>query len=491
MAISFNQIPINLRVPGQYLEISNEKAFQGLPGYPAKVLVIGQMLSSGIGTALEPVLITSVDQGNQLAGRGSQLAHMLEAFKKGNSFIEVHAIAQEDDGAGVKAAGAITFGGPATAAGTLNIYLGGRRIRVAVAAADTDEEIATAVAAAITADSDVAVTAAVDGVDGEKVVITARNAGECGNDIDIRVGYYDDERLPSGVTATVTAMTGGSGNPDVTDVLTAIGDEWYTGFVMAYTDTANILAMEDSLETRYGPLKMIDAHMYLSMADTHAGLITAGASRNCPHATIIGSKGSPTPPYEWAATLGAVCAYSLQIDPARPVQTLELPGILAPKITDRFTLDERNLLLYSGISTFKVDADGTVRIERVVTTYQTNPAGADDPSYLDIETMHTLAYLRYDVRTFIALRFPRYKLADNGTDFGRGNAVVTPEVIADALIARFRLWEEIGLVEGFEQFKRDLIVERNISDPNRVDAIIPPDVINQFRVFAAKVEFRL
>jgi len=68
---------------------------------------------------------------------------------------------------------------------------------------------------------------------------------------------------------------------------------------------------------------------------------------------------------------------------------------------------------------------------------------------------------------------------------------VTPMVIRSELIALFREWEEAGLAEGFEQFKTDLIVERNGSDPNRVDAIIPPDVINQFRVFAGQVQFRL
>jgi phage tail sheath gpL-like len=173
------------------------------------------------------------------------------------------------------------------------------------------------------------------------------------------------------------------------------------------------------------------------------------------------------------------------------VQRLELPGILAPKVTDRFSLSERNILLFHGISTFTVDVDGTVRIERVITGYRVNTAGAADPSYLDIETLKTLSYLRYDVRILINQRFPRYKLADDGTNFGPGQAIVTPKIIRNALIARFKLWEENGLVEGAEQFKTDLLVERDTADRNRINAIIPPDIINQFRVFAGKVEFLL
>ncbi|MCC6581966.1 MAG: phage tail sheath subtilisin-like domain-containing protein, partial [Phycisphaeraceae bacterium] len=302
--------------------------------------------------------------------------------------------------------------------------------------------------------------------------------------------YYDDQALPAGVTAAVTAMSGGTANPDVTAVFTAIGDTWYTDFIMPYADTTNIAAMETELLDRFGPLSQIDGYCYIGHSDTHANLVTKGSARNSPHVLLLGNKKSPTPPYEWGAAMGAVAAYHLQIDPARPVQTLGVPGLLPPATADLFTLSERNILLHNGISTFRVEG-GVVLIERMITTYQKNGFGAADLSYLDIETMKTLTYLRYDTRTFIALRFPRYKLADDGTAFARGQNVVTPKVIRDALIGRFKQWEEAGLVENIDQFKDDLIVERDQSDVNRVNALIPPDIINQLRVFAGKVEFRL
>lgn len=138
-----------------------------------------------------------------------------------------------------------------------------------------------------------------------------------------------------------------------------------------------------------------------------------------------------------------------------------------------------------------VDAGGLVLIERLITTYQTNAYGVDDASYLDIETMRTLAYLRLTVRARIATKFPRHKLAADGTQFGPGQAIVTPNIIRAELVALFMDWMDAGLAEGLEQFKRDLLVQRSATDPNRVDAVIPPDVINQFRVFAAQVQFRL
>jgi phage tail sheath gpL-like len=189
--------------------------------------------------------------------------------------------------------------------------------------------------------------------------------------------------------------------------------------------------------------------------------------------------------------LGAVCEYHGAIDPARPFQTLELPGMLAPEVKDRFTREERNLLLKDGISTFLVGQDGKVYIERVITTYQTNAFGVEDISYLDLETKWTVDYIRYAVRARIALRYPRYKLADDGTQFAPGQAIVTPLHIRAELLGLFRELEQVGLVENFDQFKADLLVVRSVSDPNRVNAVIPPDVVNQFRVFAASVQFRL
>lgn len=130
-------------------------------------------------------------------------------------------------------------------------------------------------------------------------------------------------------------------------------------------------------------------------------------------------------------------------------------------------------------------------IERAITTYRLNAFDLPDISYLDVNTLLTLAYLRFTVRARISQKFPRHKLASDDTAFGEGQAIVTPRIIRAELVALFALWEERGLVEGREQFKADLIVERDADDPNRVNALIPPDVVNQFRVFAGQVQFRL
>ncbi|MBF0248040.1 MAG: phage tail sheath subtilisin-like domain-containing protein [Alphaproteobacteria bacterium] len=96
--------------------------------------------------------------------------------------------------------------------------------------------------------------------------------------------------------------------------------------------------------------------------------------------------GSPTPTYEWAAAVAGVVSYYGNIDPARPFQTLTLKGVMAPKQEDRFTLQENNLLLFDGISTHLVEAGGVVHVQRLITTYTVNAQGAEDISYLDVNT---------------------------------------------------------------------------------------------------------
>lgn len=484
--ISFNGIPVAIRTPGQYIEIDNTGAVSGLPGVQHKILVIGQRLAAGTVAADIPTRVNSASEAEEYFGRGSMLYGMFAALKKANQFTEAWAVALDDDGAGVVATGTLTVTGPATADGTLYVYIGGERIKVAVANADADADIATAIAAAINAKTNLPVTA---GAALALVTLTARNLGEAANDIDIRLNYFQGESLPAGVGVVVVAMSAGATNPDVATAITAIGDTQYHTVIMPYTDASNLTALETELDRRWGPLTQIEGHAFAAADGTHAALSTLGDSRNNPHVSIMGAQGSPTPPYVIAAIVGGVDAF--EPDPARPRQTLKLTGVMAPAEVDRYTQAERNIHLFDGLSTFMAGPGDVVQIERLITSYQLNPLGAEDISYLDVTTLRTVAYIRYTVRLRIALKYPRHKLANDGTQFGPGQAIVTPKDIRDELIALFGDWEDSGLAEGREQFKRDLIVERNAGDPNRVDAVIPPDVVNQFRVFAASVKFLL
>lgn len=114
--------------------------------------------------------------------------------------------------------------------------------------------------------------------------------------------------------------------------------------------------------------------------------------------TCSGIQRAPEPAYLWAATLYAIGAKHLSLDPARPLQSLRLPRHLAPVLSNQLRSNERNQLLYDSVATVKVVADNVVQIERQITTYRTNAYSDPDSSYLDMNTVATLSYLYYSTR---------------------------------------------------------------------------------------------
>ncbi|GLS03768.1 tail protein [Chitiniphilus shinanonensis] len=486
--ISFNAIPVDIRTPGQYIEIDHTKAVRGLPSQDRRLLLLGQRLATGSVPAGVPTQINNPDQAAAYFGRGSMLHRMVLAAKAANSTTAMWAIAVDDLEAGVAASGTLTLTGSASAAGILALYVAGQRVQVGVAQGDAAAAIATKVVNAVTAAVNLPVTAAATaGV----VTFTARHKGLTGNGIDLRLNYYSDDTTPLGLTATTVAMASGAGNPDIASAVAAIGDDQYYSIVAPYTDSATLGALESMLDAKWGPMQQRTGHVFAGMVATHAALTTFGTARNSPHVSVLGIHDTPTPAWEFAASWAGVCEYYGAIDPARPFQTLPVPGLMAPPLKSRFTRTERDLLLRSGISTVIYGSDGAALIERVITTYQKNPFGVADISLLDLETKWTVDYIRYAVRARIALRFPRHKLANDGSNYAPGQAIVTPGILRAELLTLFRELEAAGLVENFDQFKNDLLVVRSNSDPNRVNAVIPPDVVNQFRVFAAAVQYLL
>ena len=487
--ITFNTIPIDLRTGGQFLEIDNSKALGGsLVPQPRRMLFIGNKLAAGTAAANTLVRINNPAEAAAYFGRGSVLHEMLRGAREVNKESDMWAIGLDDLGAGVAATKTITFTGPATAAGTMALRINGELISVGVSSGDTATQMATAAAAAINAFLDAPMTASsAVGV----VTLTARHKGAFTSDIDVRVNYQRDESLPAGVTATVAAGVVGSGNPDVATALAVIVNEQYYTIVVPYADTTNLDKFKVELSSRFGGMDMRTGHLFTGYANTHSGLTTFGTARNNVHETVLGVKKPPQGPYNWAARMAAVVEFNGAIDPARPFKTLEVPGLLAPQEADRFTRPERELLLRDGISTFTVDADGTVRIEQIITTYQTNPQGIEDVSYLMLNTKWTADFMRYAFRVDVALAYPRHKLADDGTNFAEGQPMATPLMIKSTLIGTARKLEMVGILENFDEFKRKVQVVRSLADRNRVNAIIPPDCVNQFNTFAAAVQFLL
>ena len=233
------------------------------------------------------------------------------------------------------------------------------------------------------------------------------------------------------------------------------------------------------------------SHVFSAKKGTVGTLTTLGAGRNNQHESVMGYFDSPSPSWAWAAAVAGASAGSLRNDPALPLQTVVLQGILPPPLASRFILTDRNTLLYTGISTFSVADDGTVAMENIITTYQKNSFGSPDNSYLEVETLFTLAFVLRDMSAEVTSKFSRVKLAADGTRFAVGSGVVTPNMIRAVLIAKYRELESRGLVQNADAFKAGIIVQQSLSNPNRVDVLWPGTLIDQLRIFAVLAQFRL
>ncbi len=488
--VTFLTIPTDWRVPGQYIEIDSSTAVRGLPGMPRRMLLIGQRLGAGSVAAGVLTRVTRKDDGVNYFGRGSMLAQMIAAVIKVNPYTELWALALDDLNAGVAATFTVTVSGQATESGTAYIYVGGKRIAVGITAAQTAAHIATSIGAAINGDADLAVSASVNAA---VVTLTARHKGAEGNGIDVRHSYHSGEALPAGVSLAIAAAAPGTGNPDVLTAIAAMSTGAYYSIVMPWSDTANMTAMETELSSRWGGMDMRAGHVFTFKPGTHAALTTYGAARNSPHSTVFGLKGSPSLPWVIAAQAAAGVEFRGGNDPAVPFRGIELPDVMAPAEADRFTGTERNIQLHDGISTIIFDESGKAMIEQVITTYQTNSFGMDDRSLLKLNTKWTVDYMRYVFRFAVARDYPAHKLASDDVleRIQPGQPIATPKLIRNTLIGAAGQLEAVGLLEDLAGFKAGLQVVRSTADECRVNAILPPNVVNQFDVFAASVQFIL
>jgi len=265
---------------------------------------------------------------------------------------------------------------------------------------------------------------------------------------------------------------------------------------MPFTDSTSLFAWDEEFgftdQGRWGWMREHFGHVFSAKRGTYADLITFGNTQNSAVISVMGFEvASPSPAYEWSAAYAAKAQRALVNDPARPLQTLSLNQIKCAPLQDRFNFSELNALAENGIAIQKAGSDRQPMIAREQTLYQLNLYGQEDDAYELVTTLATLAKLLRNQRQAITSKFPRHKLADDGTRFGPGQAVVTPGIIKGELIAQYRQDEFDGLVENTRAFKANLLVERDPNDPNRVNVLYPPDLINQLRIFAVLAQFRL
>jgi phage tail sheath gpL-like len=482
MSISFNQIPNSNRVPGPYVEIDGSKALGIQAPEPHHALIIGMRQSTGTATQGQLKSIIGELDGDPLFGAKSQLARGCRAFKRVNKTAKVTALALDENAGGTAATFTLPLVGTATADGTLTVRIGDQRVSIAVASGTANTNAGVALDAAIDA-ADRMPWSATNATG--TVTCTHVHKGEVGNGFSVEV-----LSLPAGITCTPTQPSNGATNPLMSTAIAAMADERYDSVVIMNSDATSVLAMENEMARRWGPLVKQPGMVILGVRGSHGTMTTYGAARNSPYSSVIGSGLSPTPPDTWACQMAARDAQRCDTQPNRPRNGLTLPDCEAPALADRLDIPERNLLLFDGISTFKVDAAGAVMLERQITTYQTNASSLADATYLSIETMRNLAGIYIEALT-IGGKYDTHLLVPDGTDVDSGVPTISPKAFKGVLNKWYEGLVSRGRCKDAEGFADDLVCEINVPDVERLDVNLSPRLVNGLVTLAMKVSFQL
>lgn len=492
MAIPFETIPSNTLVPLFWAEV---KPAQAPYNSSLKLLLIGRGLPGGFPAVVNTPYILSGARADELFGRGSMMSAMYRAARLQAPFAEIWGMIQGPAEDAEAATGSITVAADPSVSksGTMSFYVGGRQYNVVVRSTETKATIATRMAAVINRDPWRYVNAAVDGTDATKVNLTVRWVGNSSNMVRIMIDRWGEVTLAARML-TFVAIQGGELDSSYSATLAALGDMAFDVIVLPYgASTIHGVATSfmDGESGRWSPYQQLYGHVVSATNNTFANLVSAGLLLNDPHLTTLGVTNSPQPQWEWGAALGALMVQHLAGPPemSRPMQTLKLKGMMPSfNQADWHDITERQSLIEAGISTFTVDPDRTVRLNRVVTTRRNNVWGEPDPSWRDVNTLFQASYFVRAMRAAITGTFPRAALTDEDSGIP---GFASPGQIRDVLIHEYKRLERLGLVENVKLFAEGLVVERDEVDANRVNVLMRPDVVNQLVVVAALVETHL
>jgi len=482
--ISFQTIPAALRYPGAYVEIDGSQAGLG-EDIPA-VLIVGQKLATGTAAAGEIVRLSGVKDAETKAGAGSMLANMVKRYRAIDKVLDIYMLPYADNAAGVAATGAIEATVVPITAGTIPLYIAGDLVSVPVTANQTVAAVAAAIADAITAaGTDIQVTAVANAAN---VTLTARHKGTCGNNIDIRLGLFD-EAMPAGLGLTITAMNGGSGDPAPGDLTAIIGQKWYRYVALGINDAATLAAWHAESQTRYLPPVQAGFRAFTAHRGDYEAAAAFGETKNYEHIADLSLGINPITTWEAAAMVAAAAAPKLYNNPVESLEGIPLPGMIAKTYHD---WTQANSLLFKGMSVMQVGKDGSCSIKRLISMYQYRPDGSADDAYLDINAAEAMERIRYEQRIGAIKRFVGTAAAKTNEGYRPGLRITTEDDVRAYLLSLYQNWlmREKGWVQAYDYYKSTLVVEQDATNPSRFNYKDDPVLLSPFYILAGRAQFR-
>ena len=478
MAIQ-NLMSLNYLMPGVAMKFDASRAIRGLRGMPLRLLLVGQASADGQGQRNTLLTVSTEPEAIATFGHGSMLLAMWRAAKRNAALdLPIDAVIVEDDDTAEAATGSVAIQVDAAhESGEVPLYIGGRRVRIGVSVADTMATATTKLVNAINNyDPPLPVTAA--SAAAGTVTLTCNWKGATGNQIDLRNSYFADDRLPQGVTLTITPMVGGSVNPDCSRVITAMQGVRPTEIAWPYTDSANMALIETELTARWAEDNMQDGQAVTVMRGTEGEVTAWLMPRNCHQVHTLAVTRDLTNPWETAAMAAAAIESHVSTDPAVPFTGVTLTGYVAASPANHWEVTQANNLLLAGGSVLEVMPDGTANLLRMVTNYKRHPTGAADPSYRNLNWVKTLSYWRWFVVTEFQVKYRGFKCAEYLVEAIPGQKVMTKELGQEIMLGLYAQFCAVALMQNPEYCKQVLITEID-GTAGRLKVLEEPVIVTQ------------
>lgn len=436
--------------------------------------------------------ITSPDDAGTRFGYGSPIHRAtIRQWAVHEGGIPVFALPIADPAAAVAAAGILDFtGSVATAAGDVAVYIAGDRYSVTVASGDTATVIGDTLVALLAADANALVTSV--NTTGS-VALTAKWEGAETNNIDISVDLAVDELSPAGVTTAITDMASGAGAEDtvLADAFDAIANstEWITDVILPVDSTLAQDAAKTAIgtpdenpgglydELDYRPATAWSCSTVAGSTGFNAALVRGAARTTDAANDWVQAPDYPELGFEIASGVCATVAVKANSNAASHYEKTSLVGFYGPKVASedwasgKGAYPNRDAAVKAGVSVLYTTPSGIVLGDITSFYHPASLVNAAMQLEVNKRKVWNMAYdLKNDKASPDRVGQVIVASAEAATNQSKATDV---DIEASRVVALADQWESRGLVYESQFTKKNLVVEINDQNPDRIDRAIP------------------
>ena len=436
--------------------------------------------------------ITSPDDAGLRFGYGSPIHRAsIRQWAVHEGALPVYALPISEPAGAAVADGVVDFTGSiATAAGVAVVYVGGDRYSVPVAKDDTATIIGDSFVALLAADQNALVT----GVNTTgSVAVTSKFKGLEASNIDLSINLGDSEVLAAGVAVVITDMANGAGDEStvLADAWDAIADQtlWITDVVSPSETTlvqdANLVAIgtpDDAPgglydELDYRPATAWTCSTVGGSGGFNAALVRGDARRNDAANDWVQAPDYPELGFEIASGYAAVVALRANANAASHYEGIALIGFNGPKdvsedwASGKGSYPNRDAAVKAGVSVVTVKAEGIVLGD--VTSFYHPASQINAAMQLEVNK-RKVWNMAFDLKNDKASPDRQGQVIVASAEAATNQSKATDtDIEASRVVSLADQWEERGLVFESEFTKKNLVVEINTQNPDRIDRAIP------------------